>query len=206
MPNAVLAAIAVKLHVRRAGAEKNSSFPDNADDAAYVEWLGGERASALSVERTQIVARNLARLAKFEPKKAAIIETTYKKNGSRSLQQEAPNGDEQQLSAAERRARNCLSLAGLAIVRGESLVPPPLRAKDSESSCRFVIIVSAVYPFLNRLLPNNEILPSEEVTLRSTCAASLSFSEIFLQRLQGGNSPWTESPPLEQTTIGPAKQ
>ena len=166
---------AVKLHVRRAGAEKNSSFPDNADDAAYVEWLGVERASALSVERTEIVARNRARLAKFEPKKAAIIETNYRMNGSRSLLHEAPNGDEQ-LSAAERRERNRLSLAGLAIVRGEALEPPPLRAQDTESTCRFVIVVSAVYPFVNRLLPNNESLPNEEVTLRSTCAAARAFA------------------------------
>ena len=172
MLNAEFAAIAVKLHVRRAGAEKNSSFPDNADDAAYVEWLGGERASALSVERAEIVTRNRARLVKFEPKKAAIIEAEYRKNGSRSLLQGEPDGNEQQLSAAERRARNSLSLTGLAIVRGESLVPPPPRAE--ESACRFVIVVSAVYPFLNRLLPNNESLPNEEVTLRTTWAISLS--------------------------------
>lgn len=157
--------------MRRANAEKNSSFPDNADDAAYVEWLGDERASALSDERKKIVEKNRARLAKFEPKKAAIIEANYRKNGSRSLLHEAPSGDEQ-LSAAERRARNGLSLAGLAIVRGEALelpTPPP-RAQDTGGHCRFVIVVSAVYPFVNRLLPNNESLPNEEVTLRSTCA------------------------------------
>lgn len=151
--------------MRRAGAEKNTSFPDNVDDAAYVDWLGGTRNSPLIVERAAIVAHNLARLIKFE-KKAAIIEANYTRSGSAALVQVALGGGDE-LSAAERRSRNRLSLAGLAIVRGESLVTPTLKQQPI-TACRLVVVVSAVYPFMNLLLPNNESLPTEEVTLQTT--------------------------------------